>query len=143
MTSSSTSTSRSSSPGLTSPKLGEYYTPDWLADRVVAATVTDPLNQRVLDPSCGSGTFVFHAVRAYLSAAEAAGIGLREAVAGVVTHVLGMDIHPVAVTLARVTYLLAIGTDRLNAAGPTRDLDPGLPRRLPPVGTEPRPVHSR
>lgn len=31
--------------------LGEYYTPDWLANRVVSQTVTDPLNQRVLDPA--------------------------------------------------------------------------------------------
>ena len=30
-------------------------------------------------------------------------------------HVFGMDIHPVAVTFARVTYLLAIGAERLQA----------------------------
>ena len=41
--------------------LGEYYTPDWLAAKVVAAAVTEPLTQRVLDPACGSGTFLFHA----------------------------------------------------------------------------------
>lgn len=93
--------------------LGEYYTPDWLAERMVADQVTDPLNQRVLDPSCGSGTFVFHAVRAYLDAADAAGVSNGEAVASLTNHVLGMDIHPVAVTLARVTYLLAIGASRL------------------------------
>lgn len=100
----------------TRAKLGEYYTPDWLADRVVDATVTDPLNQRVLDPSCGSGTFVFHAARAYLNAADAAGLSLGDAVGGLTIHVLGMDIHPVAVTLARVTYLLAIGPERLRHA---------------------------
>lgn len=32
-------------------RLGEYYTPDWLADRVVEATVTDPLGSRVADPA--------------------------------------------------------------------------------------------
>jgi hypothetical protein len=51
-------------------KLGEYYTPDWLADRIVNATVTEPLEQRVLDPACGSGTFLFHAVRRYLEATQ-------------------------------------------------------------------------
>jgi len=95
--------------------LGEYYTPDWLADRVVADTVTDPLNTTAMDPSCGSGTFLFHAARAYLAAAEEAGIPNGQAVAGVTRHVYGMDVHPVAVTLARVTYLLAIGRDRLTA----------------------------
>lgn len=95
--------------------LGEYYTPDWLAAEMVADRVTDPLNQRVLDPSCGSGTFLFHAVKAYLAAADAAGVEKGAAAAEAAEHVYGIDIHPVAVTLARVTYLMAIGTSRLNA----------------------------
>lgn len=99
-------------------QLGEYYTPDWLADRVVDASVTQPLNQRVLDPACGSGTFLFHAIRHYLRAADAANLDNRAALLGLTQKVIGMDIHPVAVTFARVTYLLAIGTERL--ASPDR-----------------------
>lgn len=95
--------------------LGEYYTPDWLASQVVDAKVTSPLSQRVLDPACGSGTFLFHAIRRYLSAATNAGMDDASALVGVTEHVIGMDIHPVAVTFARVTYLLAIGTNRLRA----------------------------
>jgi hypothetical protein len=94
--------------------LGEYYTPDWLADRIVADAVDAPLTQRVLDPSCGSGTFLFHAIATYLRAADDAGISNSDALAGVTRNVIGVDIHPVAATLARVTYLLAIGTDRLT-----------------------------
>ncbi|MFD1722405.1 N-6 DNA methylase [Amnibacterium endophyticum] len=97
----------------TRKSLGEYYTPDWLAEAIVDDAVTDPLTQRVLDPSCGSGTFVFHAVRRYLTAADTAGLDLATALRGVTAHVYGVDVHPVAVTLARVTYLLAIGRDRL------------------------------
>ncbi|KAA0919134.1 N-6 DNA methylase [Dietzia sp. ANT_WB102] len=96
--------------------LGEYYTPDWLADRIVDDRVTDPLTTRLADPSCGSGTFVFHAVRRYLEAAEANGTSTGEAVLGVTRQVVGMDVHPVAVTLARVTYLLAIGIERISSA---------------------------
>lgn len=95
--------------------LGEYYTPDWLAKHVVDAALTEPVNQRVLDPACGSGTFLFHAVRRYLDAAARQGIDSASALAGVTEHVYGMDIHPVAVTFARVTYLLAIGTERLRS----------------------------
>lgn len=95
--------------------LGEYYTPDWLGDRVVAEVLTDPLNQRALDPACGSGTFLFHAARAFLSAADAANIPNGQAITDLTEHLYGMDIHPVAVTLARVTYLLAIGSQRLAA----------------------------
>jgi hypothetical protein len=98
--------------------LGEYYTPDWLAEGVVETAVTDPLEQRVLDPACGSGTFVFWAVRRYLRAAEAAGMSREETVLGVVSHVAGMDLHPVAVALARVTYLLAIGSEYLEGERP-------------------------
>jgi SAM-dependent methyltransferase len=89
--------------------LGEYYTPDWLAERVVDAVVTEPLDQTVLDAACGSGTFLFHAVRGYLAAAEAAGVARIDALAGACTHVSGIDVHPVAVSFARVTYLLAMG----------------------------------
>jgi SAM-dependent methyltransferase len=98
--------------------LGEYYTPDWIAERVVSKVVDDPLSQRVLDPACGSGTFLFWAIKSYIDAAEATGTDSRQAVNGVVEKVFGIDLHPVAVTLARVTYLLAIGTDRLQGHDP-------------------------
>jgi SAM-dependent methyltransferase len=97
-------------------RLGEYYTPDWLAEEIVSKVVHDPLTTRVLDPGCGSGTFLFHAVRHYLTAAEAAQTANADAVLGVTSHVTGVDVHPVAVTFARVTYLLAIGMGRLQAA---------------------------
>ncbi|WP_296580041.1 N-6 DNA methylase [Xanthobacter sp.] len=97
----------------TRKRLGEYYTPDWLAHIVVDETIDTPLTQRVLDPACGSGTFLFHAIRRYFAVAEASGMGVAEQIDGVTRHVIGMDLHPVAVTLARVTYLLAIGRDRL------------------------------
>ena len=53
--------------------LGEYYTPDWLAAKLVAATLAEPLTAVVLDPACGSGTFLFHALRRLLAAAREAG----------------------------------------------------------------------
>ncbi|WP_235705213.1 N-6 DNA methylase [Acidiphilium iwatense] len=98
--------------------LGEYYTPDWLAAKLTRAVVTAPLTQRVLDPACGSGTFLFHAVRALLGAAEAAGWGRRDALRAACAQVHGMDVHPVAVIFARVTWLLALGP----ALGGARDL---------------------
>lgn len=95
--------------------LGEYYTPDWLASIMIQESITDPMRERVLDPACGSGTFLFHAVRRYLDEADRIGLSNLEAVTGVCQQVFGVDLHPVAVTLARVTYLLAIGAERLKA----------------------------
>lgn len=94
--------------------LGEYYTPEWLAARMCARVIERPLEQRVLDPACGSGAFLFHAVRRYLTAADAAGISNRWALAGCCNQVRGIDVHPVAVQIARVTYLLALGEERLR-----------------------------
>ena len=33
--------------------LGEYYTPDWLAAKMVRLAIDKPLSQRALDPACG------------------------------------------------------------------------------------------
>ncbi|NQW20546.1 MAG: N-6 DNA methylase, partial [Chloroflexi bacterium] len=93
--------------------LGEYYTPDWLAHSICVEAIDDPLNQRVLDPACGSGTFVFHSVRRLIDSCTIAGIPESEIVQRVTQQVFGIDIHPVAVQVARVTYLLALGRERL------------------------------
>ncbi len=93
--------------------LGEYYTPDWLAARMVERASDAPLRERLLDPACGSGTFLFHAIRRLLRESDAQGNGNREALTLCCRLVLGVDVHPVAVLIARVTYLLALG-DRLR-----------------------------
>ena len=88
-------------------QLGEYYTPRWLAKAIVKEIVTDPVNQRVLDPSCGSGTFIAECVEHFLEAAKQQKVPdtkifemLREAVTGI-------DVHPVATHLARAAWVIA------------------------------------
>jgi SAM-dependent methyltransferase len=88
--------------------LGEYYTPDWLAAKIVRRAVERPVEQRVLDPACGSGTFLFHAVRNFLKEAAEAGMAADRRAPEACEHIAGLDIHPVAVIIARVTYLLAL-----------------------------------
>ena len=88
--------------------LGEYYTPDWLAAKIVKHVLDRPLVERVLDPACGSGTFLFHAIRVFLAEAEEAGMAKEQVASEVCAHVAGTDIHPVAVIIARVTFLLAL-----------------------------------
>ena len=97
---------------------GEYYTPDWLAravceevmdaewrkdviDRAVATWHSGPA---VIDPSCGSGTFLYHATQLLLEDARAHPqlSGSPEAIVEVVNElVVGIDLHPVAVELAK------------------------------------------
>lgn len=94
--------------------LGEYYTPDWLAEGVIEKAVTDPLTQRALDASCGSGTFIYHLIRLVIREAEKAGWDNRKTLNHIQNHVFGLDIHPVSVVLARITYLLALGDNLLE-----------------------------
>lgn len=101
---------------------GEYYTPDWLAEMVVervcdadwcnsavtrARRAEDSLSGvGVLDPACGSGTFLYHAARRIC---EAAGAWTPQQQADIAARlVAGIDIHPVAVEIARATLLRAL-----------------------------------
>lgn len=94
--------------------LGEYYTPDWLASSILEESFTDPLTQRLADVACGSGTFLFHAVRSATVACKSDGMSNTAALDSVTSRIFGVDVHPVAVTLARVTYMLALGADLLQ-----------------------------
>ncbi|HEX4077498.1 MAG TPA: N-6 DNA methylase [Rhizomicrobium sp.] len=88
--------------------LGEYYTPDWLAAKIVRHAVDRPIEQRVLDPACGSGTFLFHTIRNFLKEAAEGDMDPARRAVEACEHVAGVDIHPVAVIIARVTFLLAL-----------------------------------
>ena len=88
-------------------QLGEYYTPKWLADAMVAELVADPLNQSVLDPACGSGTFIVAAVERFMAAAQGSGLEPQEILTRLRAAVTGIDVHPAAVHLARASWALA------------------------------------
>lgn len=97
--------------------LGEYYTPDWLARKVVRRALDDPAEQTCLDPACGSGSFLFHAVRLKREALTAAGVPIAEIADRCCAAIHGFDVHPVAVIFARVTFLLALGPALQNRGG--------------------------
>ena len=88
-------------------QLGEYYTPDWLARTIVREVVTDPLDQYVLDPACGSGTFVAEAVTRFIEAANSTSLDPKDVLERLRFSVVGIDVHPVAVHLARAAWVLA------------------------------------
>jgi hypothetical protein len=93
--------------------LGEFYTPDWLAELTLRQAGFPPDKSKdldacsLLDPSCGSGTFLFTAVR-LLRRAGRKGKALVEYC---MEHLAGIDVHPLAVTIAKTNLLLALGDD--------------------------------
>ena len=88
-------------------QLGEYYTPHWLARSIVEEVVDNPTEQHVLDPSCGSGTFIAEAIAHFITAARLAQLPPQEALRKLRTSVTGIDVHPAAVHLARSAWALA------------------------------------
>jgi hypothetical protein len=86
--------------------LGEYYTPDWLCERVVNEMIPGDRVLSVLDPSCGSGSFLRATISKYRSAKTLKGADLADAI---VSNVAGIDVNPLAVTISRATYVLAMG----------------------------------
>ena len=85
-------------------RMGEYYTPQWLAQAITEELIDDPLNTRVLDPSCGSGTFLAAAVRHLI--AHAGDMSPGEQLAKLQENIAGIDLHPVAVQLAKATWVI-------------------------------------
>lgn len=97
--------------------LGEFYTPDWLAELTLTKAGFPGKkgampDLSVLDPSCGSGTFLFIAVR-LLRYAGWKGKALVEFCR---QHLAGIDVHPLAVTIAKTNVLLALGNDITGAS---------------------------
>src|SRR5208337_949091 len=90
--------------------LGEYYTPDWLAERLLnqLGYQGDP-RKRLLDPACGSGTFLTLAIaRLKDRCLRKDGMSEQETLRTILRNIVGIDLNPLAVTAARTNFLLAI-----------------------------------
>lgn len=103
-------------PGRLRHSLGEYYTPDWLVDHTITRAKNAPwLEKRVLDPTCGSGSFLIAAIRILKNEAAAAGWNELNTLNRICDAVWGFDLNPLAVQTARVNYLMEIA-DLLRAS---------------------------
>lgn len=93
--------------------LGEYYTADWLAEHVLneLGYEGDP-DKRLLDPACGSGTFLVMAInrirRWYDLNREKCAYDEGELLKRILANIIGFDLNPLAVMAARTNYLVAI-----------------------------------
>ncbi|BBF41671.1 hypothetical protein lbkm_0351 [Lachnospiraceae bacterium KM106-2] len=85
--------------------LGEYYTPDWLADYTIEHIAEFAKQQkeemRYLDPTCGSGTFLFKSIKQIQKKGE-------WKIPQITANVMGYDINPLAVLTAKANYLICL-----------------------------------
>jgi len=82
--------------------LGETYTPDWLAHHLLLRLDYTP-EQRLLDPACGTGTFLALAAQRL----KAAGSPLKH----ILGQIAGIDINPLAVMSAKINLILSLLDD--------------------------------
>lgn len=87
--------------------LGEFYTPDWLAEYMLRETLGNRPQSRVLDPACGSGTFLFLAIRLVAEALNKRRWSKGRILEHIQGNIVGVDVHPLAVLIARTNYLIA------------------------------------
>lgn len=85
--------------------LGEYYTPDWLAEHTLKNAINnfDECKRNelsIIDPTCGSGTFIFKSI--ILKRHQ--GCDLDK----ILNTVYGIDINPLAVLTAKTNYIMSI-----------------------------------
>jgi len=86
---------------------GEYYTPTWLVQLVLDDALSlwsdgrASMTPAIFDPACGSGAFLFHAIRRLQDQGAS--------VEAILRSVVGTDVNPVACVMARANYLIALG----------------------------------
>lgn len=91
--------------------LGEYYTPDWLCETVVNHFDFEA-DARILDPSCGSGSFLMAASKRMRT------LHPDKAPDEITSQIVGIDIHPLSVQVAKTTLLLSLGSKVLRLKKP-------------------------
>ncbi|MUV60394.1 Eco57I restriction-modification methylase domain-containing protein [Halobacterium sp. CBA1126] len=119
--------------------LGEFYTPQPVIDYIMDGVDYDVgvSQERIIDPSCGSGTFLVEAVNRYLDDVRRYNDDpdWSEHLTELCTtpHIVGLDIHPFAVLMAQIRFMVAILPEYKEAKQEDEDF---TIRRLPIFRTD-------
>jgi hypothetical protein len=99
--------------------LGEFYTPTSVVEYILDSIgYTGIINERLLDPACGSGTFIVDALKRYLSRAESLTVDRGtiyyrnwEAILDelcIRPKIVGFDINPFAVLMSQIRFMIEL-----------------------------------
>jgi len=93
--------------------LGEYFTPSWLADKVVKESkkLIDKDEYIAVDPTCGSGVFIVSIIKDIIGNIDILSIdddSRNKLLNRILKRVRGVDINPLAVLTAKVSFYLSI-----------------------------------
>lgn len=95
-------------------RIGEYYTPEWLVELTLRESLAlyEEMHKgvpRILDPACGSGTFLCNAIHLLKERLLGEGKEPSEVLDFILDGVVGVDVNPLAVIIARANYVVALG----------------------------------
>ncbi len=94
--------------------LGEFYTPQPVIDYIMDGVGYERgvSNERLIDPSCGSGTFLVEGIERYIKDVKRYNDDpdWEEHLRDLCTRprIVGLDIHPFAVLMAQIRFVVAI-----------------------------------
>ena len=95
-------------------RAGEYYTPEWLVQRVLSETLrlwegNHKGIPRLLDPACGSGVFICSAIQLFRKGLDRLGVEPSGQLDTILENTAGVDLNPLACVLAKTNYIAALG----------------------------------
>ena len=109
--------------------LGEFYTSDEIVNKVLDAAGLNADTLRglydrwrsgardtlILDPACGSGSFLVNIVKRIFNSLE--GRPLGDVVKFIESNVVGIDVNPFAVEMAKLNLIIAIANEMIKRGG--------------------------
>ncbi|MCL2039474.1 MAG: DUF559 domain-containing protein [Bacteroidetes bacterium] len=91
---------------------GVYYTPEYIVDYIVQNTIPKKQNIKILDPACGSGSFLLVAYQYILDIYQRKSpnkkLTLNERKQILLEHIYGVDIDEQAVEVTKLSLLLKV-----------------------------------
>jgi hypothetical protein len=128
--------------------MGEFYTPQFVADYILDAIGFKGEPGPILDPACGSGTFLFRAIELAIQSFRQKGIPYRDAIEQAVKLVHGLDVNIFAAFIAQLQVIWHL-FPHLRLAGATQipelkiyggldSLESGIPATLEQYFQAPR-----
>ncbi len=93
--------------------LGEYFTPEWLASYVVDSSLKElkKTNFSAIDPCCGSGVFIISIIKKIIGKTDINSLTEKEKrtlLFSIIERVKGVDINPLSVLTAKVSFYISI-----------------------------------
>ena len=87
---------------------GEFYTPDWVVERALEmAGYRGDTAVSLMDPSCGSGSFLVKAIAMLRQKTDAEGMSRAETINTITKNVIGADLDNAAIKTAAANFIMA------------------------------------